>query len=104
MAVPWVVAMRHPARRFVLSQCQPRTENKKYFQEIMEYIGFLNILTTALLHWFLFQDDPEWCWVLRSDGHEGFVPAGFIYPLDAIQKQRRCQLPALRAIFKQSLI
>ena len=26
--------------------------------------------------------------MVRGDGHEGFVPAGFIYPLDAIQKQR----------------
>lgn len=38
------------------------------------------------------KDDPEWCWVLRSDGHEGFVPAGFIYPLDAIQKQQHMNL------------
>ena len=35
------------------------------------------------------QDDPEWFWVQRPDGPEGFVPAGFIYPLDAIQKQRK---------------
>jgi hypothetical protein len=34
------------------------------------------------------QDDPEWFWVLRADGQEGFVPAGFVYPLDAIQRQR----------------
>jgi len=34
------------------------------------------------------KDDPEWLWVMRSDGQEGFVPAGFIYPLDAIQKQQ----------------
>ena len=27
--------------------------------------------------------------MMRSDGQEGFVPAGFIYPLDAIQKQRK---------------
>ena len=38
------------------------------------------------------QDDPEWFWVQRPDGPEGFVPAGFIYPLDAIQKQRKCFL------------
>jgi len=33
------------------------------------------------------KDDPEWFWVLRHDGQEGFVPAGFVYPLDAIQRQ-----------------
>ena len=37
------------------------------------------------------QDDPEWFWVLRADGAEGFVPAGFVYPLDAIQQNKRHQ-------------
>jgi len=34
------------------------------------------------------KDDPEWFWVVRADGQEGFVPAGFVYPLDAIQRQQ----------------
>merc|ERR1719369_2020751 len=34
------------------------------------------------------KDDPEWFWVLRANGQEGFVPAGFVYPLDAIQRQQ----------------
>ena len=29
-------------------------------------------------------DDPDWFWVSKFDGQEGFVPSGFIYPLDAI--------------------
>ena len=33
-------------------------------------------------------DDPDWYWVSKFDGQEGFVPSGFIYPLDAIQRQR----------------
>jgi hypothetical protein len=33
-------------------------------------------------------DDPDWFWVSKFDGQEGFVPSGFIYPLDAIQRQR----------------
>lgn len=24
------------------------------------------------------QDDPEWFWVVRADGQEGFVPAGYL--------------------------
>ena len=40
----------------------------------------------------MYQDDPEWFWVVKSDGEEGFVPAGFIYPLDAIQKQRKINI------------
>lgn len=38
-------------------------------------------------------DDPDWYWVTRADHKEGFVPQGFIYPLDAIQRQR--ELPKL---------
>merc|ERR1719370_2438547 len=37
------------------------------------------------------KDEPEWFWVLRADGQEGFVPAGFVYPLDAIQQNNRHQ-------------
>ena len=33
-------------------------------------------------------DDADWFWVSRFDGRDGFVPSGFIYPLDAIQRQR----------------
>lgn len=41
-------------------------------------------------------DDPDWYWVARYDQCEGFVPSGFIYPLDAIQRQREsleCSFP-----------
>uniref|UniRef100_A0A2P2I2W9 Intersectin-1-like n=1 Tax=Hirondellea gigas TaxID=1518452 RepID=A0A2P2I2W9_9CRUS len=31
------------------------------------------------------REDPDWYWVLRSDGQEGFVPSGFVYPADVIQ-------------------
>ena len=34
-------------------------------------------------------DDPDWYWVSQFDGRDGFVPSGFIYPLDAIQRQRK---------------
>jgi len=27
------------------------------------------------------KDDPDWCYVSRSDGQEGFVPSAFVYPL-----------------------
>ena len=32
MAVPRVLAMRHPGPRFVFSQCQPETKNKNIFR------------------------------------------------------------------------
>uniref|UniRef100_T1HH32 SH3 domain-containing protein n=1 Tax=Rhodnius prolixus TaxID=13249 RepID=T1HH32_RHOPR len=31
------------------------------------------------------REDPDWFWVIRSDGQEGFVPSGFVYPADVIQ-------------------
>ncbi|TRY77238.1 hypothetical protein TCAL_05312 [Tigriopus californicus] len=33
-------------------------------------------------------DDPDWCWVAKYDQTEGFVPSGFIYPLDAIHRHQ----------------
>lgn len=46
-------------------------------------------------------DDPDWFWVSRYDQCEGFVPAGFIYPLDAIQRQREWSI--LKRIIQGSL-
>ena len=34
-------------------------------------------------------DDPDWSWVALNDQLEGFVPSGFIYPYDALQRQRK---------------
>lgn len=32
------------------------------------------------------REDPDWYWIIRSDGQEGFIPSGFVYPADnAIQ-------------------
>ena len=44
-------------------------------------------------------DDPDWFWVSQFDGRDGFVPSGFIYPLDAIQRQQR----EYRVIFFKSI-
>lgn len=30
------------------------------------------------------RQDPEWSWIVRSDGEEGFVPSGFIHPADIV--------------------
>ncbi|KAJ6642338.1 SH3 domain-containing protein Dlish [Pseudolycoriella hygida] len=27
------------------------------------------------------REDPEWFWIVRSDGQEGFIPSGFVYPV-----------------------
>lgn len=31
------------------------------------------------------REDPDWFWIMRSDGQEGFVPANFIYPADSVR-------------------
>lgn len=31
------------------------------------------------------REDPDWFWIMRSDGQEGFVPAKFIYPADSVR-------------------
>jgi len=33
------------------------------------------------------REDPDWYWVVRSDGQEGFVPSAFVYPAEAIQSK-----------------
>lgn len=30
------------------------------------------------------KEDPEWYWIVRSDGQEGFIPSGFVYPAENI--------------------
>lgn len=30
------------------------------------------------------REDPEWFWIVRSDGQEGFIPSGFVYPAEQI--------------------
>lgn len=33
------------------------------------------------------REDPDWFWIVRSDGQEGFVPSGFVYPADVVQSK-----------------
>lgn len=30
------------------------------------------------------KEDPDWYWIVRSDGQEGFIPSGFVYPADNV--------------------
>lgn len=30
------------------------------------------------------KEDPDWYWIERSDGQEGFVPSAFVYPADVL--------------------
>lgn len=33
------------------------------------------------------REDPDWFWIVRSDGQEGFIPSGFVYPADNVLHQ-----------------
>lgn len=33
------------------------------------------------------REDPDWYWIIRSDGQEGFVPSGFVYPANVLQSK-----------------
>uniref|UniRef100_A0A336KST2 CSON014925 protein n=1 Tax=Culicoides sonorensis TaxID=179676 RepID=A0A336KST2_CULSO len=30
------------------------------------------------------REDPDWFWIVRCDGQEGFIPSGFVYPAEQI--------------------
>ncbi|KAG6448819.1 SH3 domain-containing protein Dlish [Manduca sexta] len=40
------------------------------------------------------REDPDWYWIVRSDGQEGFIPSGFVYPavVQATQQDNTQQL------------
>lgn len=42
------------------------------------------------------REDPEWFWIVRTDGQEGFIPSGFVYPAETIL-QSQAQKPGLPA-------
>lgn len=41
-------------------------------------ISLENLLTV------LNKEDPDWYWIVRSDGQEGFIPSAFVYPAENI--------------------
>lgn len=48
------------------------------------------------------REDPEWFWIVRSDGQEGFIPSGFVYPADNIlQTNGKQSTNAYNAIVNQ---
>lgn len=42
------------------------------------------------------KEDPDWYWIVRSDGQEGFIPSGFVYPAENIlQNQDKSVIPPI---------
>lgn len=65
--------VKDPAGRYIVLYTFIARDENDVSVERGEFVTVLN------------REDPDWYWVLRSDGQEGFVPSGFVYPADVIQ-------------------
>ncbi|KAH8297132.1 hypothetical protein KR044_005322 [Drosophila immigrans] len=48
------------------------------------------------------REDPDWFWIMRSDGQEGFVPANFIYPADSVRVLQQQKATTAAATLNES--
>lgn len=39
------------------------------------------------------KEDPDWYWIVRTDGQEGFVPSAFVYPAENILQNQDALAP-----------
>lgn len=45
------------------------------------------------------REDPDWYWIVRSDGQEGFIPSGFVYPADNVIQGKQLFIKSQISIF-----
>ncbi|XP_065344100.1 SH3 domain-containing protein Dlish [Cloeon dipterum] len=64
---------KDPAGRYIVLYTFIARDENDVSVERGEFVTVLN------------REDPDWYWIVRSDGQEGFVPSGFVYPADVIQ-------------------
>ena len=64
---------KDPSGRFIVLYTFIARDENDVSVERGEFVTVLN------------REDPDWFWVVRSDGQEGFVPSAFVYPAEAIQ-------------------
>uniref|UniRef100_A0A8D9ERN2 GRB2-related adapter protein n=1 Tax=Cacopsylla melanoneura TaxID=428564 RepID=A0A8D9ERN2_9HEMI len=64
---------KDPSGRFIVLYTFIARDENDLSVERGEFVTVLN------------REDPDWYWIVRSDGQEGFVPSGFVYPADVIQ-------------------
>lgn len=64
---------KDPAGRYVVLYTFIARDENDVSVERGEFVTVLN------------REDPDWFWIVRSDGQEGFVPSAFVYPADVIQ-------------------
>jgi len=68
-----IVFSKDPAGRYIVLYTFIARDENDVSVERGEFVTVLN------------REDPDWYWIVRSDGQEGFVPSGFVYPADVIQ-------------------
>lgn len=45
------------------------------------------------------REDPDWYWIVRSDGQEGFIPSGFVYPADNVIQGKLIDIHELSTVY-----
>jgi hypothetical protein len=63
---------KDPSGRFIVLYTFIARDENDVSVERGEFVTVLN------------KEDPEWYWIVRSDGQEGFIPSGFVYPAENI--------------------
>jgi hypothetical protein len=63
---------KDPSGRFIVLYTFIARDENDVSVERGEFVTVLN------------REDPEWVWIVRSDGQEGFIPSGFVYPAENI--------------------
>lgn len=61
---------KDPSGRFIVLYTFIARDENDVSVERGEFVTVLN------------REDPDWYWIVRSDGQEGFIPSGFVYPAD----------------------
>ncbi|CAG9854906.1 unnamed protein product [Phyllotreta striolata] len=63
---------KDPSGRFIVLYTFIARDENDVSVERGEFVTVLN------------REDPDWYWIVRSDGQEGFIPSGFVYPADNV--------------------
>jgi hypothetical protein len=68
---------KDPSGRFIVLYTFIARDENDVSVERGEFVTVLN------------KEDPDWYWIVRSDGQEGFIPSGFVYPAENILQNQQ---------------
>ena len=61
---------KDPSGRFIVLYTFIARDENDVSVERGEFVTVLN------------REDPDWYWIVRTDGQEGFIPSAFVYPAE----------------------